>query len=412
MDIIPVRAFNNKKNYNGYGLKFDQFVITANHVVKSNIGELDTNIENYNRLYEVNPYDLCFLINNKNINQDINQDNNQDTIDEIKMLFRKRLYGLEYFKLDEIYQFIESKQEFKIKIDDFDLQIKIIDVVLSNVNSVLYPDIPIIKCSIDYSNKETLNGMSGYMLSYTNKLIGMMLSVSPDNTIDMIPFDIISIIVQNGITSSEFPYLNLKYKKCKIQNEKNEIINALQIINRKTINSFTFKKNTFIVEIEGMKFNNKYKIKFKNTLVDINTYILLTHHISGLTLNESGDYNRFSIEVNKFSTSELSIKTVSFRELNKIKYYNYVFSEINEEYIFEMIKRGNLNIDLNLNTLLESKSHNNIILLNLPKTFNHTNIYFLEKIGNVNIKSINNIKKIKNLKQIVLKDELNNFINL
>jgi hypothetical protein len=408
MDIIQVHAFNDDKNSYGYGLKFDPFVITANHIVKTNIDELDTSIENYDRLYEVNPYDLCFLINN----QDYDKDINNEMIDEIKMLFRKRLYGLDYFRLDEIYQFIESKQEFKIKIDKFDLQIKIIDVILSNVNSIMYPEIPIIKCSIDYSNQKTLNGLSGYMLSYKNKLIGMMLSVSPDNTIDMIPFDIISIIVQNRITSSEFPYLNLKYKKCRIQNEKNEIINALHIINRKIVNDFTFKKNTYIVEIDGMKLNKEYKIEFKNTFVDINTYILLTHHISGLTLNDSGDYNRFSVELNKFSTSELSIKTVSSRELKKIEYYNYVFSEINEEYIFEMVRRGNLNLNINLNTLLESKSQNNIILLNLPKTFDHTNIYFLEKIGNVNIKSINNIKKIKHLKQIVIKDSLNNLVIL
>jgi hypothetical protein len=402
MEVIQINAFNDKVNSFGFGLLFEPYCITLNHIIKG------YNIRDFNELYEINPYDLCFLIrDNINANDDIKMN--------LIQIFRKRIIGLDFYKIDEILQFIESREKFNVSVDDFNFNFRIIDIVCQSVNSIIMPEIPMIRCQI-IGDPFNLNGLSGYTVMKNNKIIGMIKSTVNDEygsvIIDMIPFDIISILIQNEITSSDIPFLNIKYKKCKILNERNEKLNVFQVTNRKVFSDMSFKKDTFIVEVDGMKFNKEFKLKFKNIDVDFNTYVLLKHELDLIILNNNDIYTRHHINVEKITTKKLAIKTVSCSKLKQVRYLNYVFCEINEDFIFEMVKKGlviNKKLNMNLQKLLDSNLENNIYLLNYDTS---DNIYFLNKIGNVNIKYIEMIERYKNPKPITLRDMYDNVINI
>jgi hypothetical protein len=104
----------------------------------------------------------------------------------------------------------------------------------------------------------------------------------------------------------------------------------------------------------------------------------------------------------------MAIKTVSEQFLKKVKYRDFIFVELNEDYIFKLYKDGLMKCEIN--ELLNQK--NTIILLNyeiiIRNNLSSSPIYFVEKIGNTKIKNISVIEKFKNVKQMILKDIENN----
>ncbi len=373
-DNIKKIYINNNKDYSGYGIMIDKYILTLHHVIEG-AKNITINDLSYQLIFYIDEYDIAILSRtNSNIFEFID--------------------ALNYFN-NNIIKIADSEDYCNLYFSLNNIDIEFKEISHSHIKTNLFPSIPVytfnILDDIDYA------GYSGHVVTYKDKYIGLIVMQKQETReLVVLPFDIISMLIKSY-------YVNdMKFYHLPIVLNDNVIVN----------HGFrTLMPHDKIISINGILLND-------NTIFDDNlgikmmydTYILLNNfNILNVV------YMRINKTKNKIYNTKIKLKELNYSNLmlNYREYNNNVvinsleFSELSEEIIIDCI-RNNINIPeidydkiYNKQKMIYIKNISNPKLLKLLESNGMNldkNIYLLSKISG---KKINSIKDINNFKKNV-----------
>lgn len=380
---------NNRPEHNGFGIDFENFILTPYHVIQNNRNIIVDNNE-YIVLLEIDEYDIAVLIKQ-------NQSTSDNNISYFLKLFQEFI-DTQIIKItdinDQFYNDSNNELYKQYYINDL-INFKYIETRHIHLKTNLFPAIPLyvynkIMLDVDYY------GYSGCPLVCLNLYTSLLISERNDNEIIGIPFEIIYKIINTyNNNNNKFYYLPIKLNDESISQKKYKSIN----------------KDDTIMKIDDKKI-------IKNSIFDDYLKIYLSHD-TYILLN---GIKFISIQVHRIIKSKLREFTFSFCT-NELKYsdlfLNYKdtqinnqilksieFSKMSEEYLIDCIHKK-INIpNIDYDNIYNSKKIIYIKTINDPDILKKfiannidisNNIYILSKISKSYISNINDITKYKEL---------------
>lgn len=379
-----------KNIMNGYGIYFDSYVITLNHIIE-NIAfkKYIINKEEYEILFKMEIYDISVLIK---------KDANKNT----KIFLEKfnKFYGeSNIFNFLEITKFEENKL---LSIGNTNINLKYDSISSANITSKLYPPIPLINTTTNISFG--MNGYSGSIVHYKNKIVGLLMSINGNDEYEIIPLYIIKLLINSYINNFLKFYclpFNVELKKSKLHIRNINYI--LEINNSKTI---SLSDKDLILKIDGNIIEDDEYIysDLLDTMISLDTYILLSgkntinmEYIKNSTSEIMSDDIRLN-EI-EFTQTDITLKDTSII----IELFGLQFKQLSEQYLLECIK-NNISIPklsyeykfsdkqiLVLCGLKKNINYNILKILNKHDININENLYRISKISKKDINTIDDI---------------------
>lgn len=322
-----VITLNNNMNTNGYGIIFDIYVITLNHIIE-NINNYDINKEEYDILFRIDIYDIIVLIK-KNKNRNI-----KNFIEQ----FNKFYDNNSIFTFDEILNIDDNTE---LKITNTKLHVNYKNISLLELKSKLYPKIPMLVAESDqliYKNME-INGLSGSIIHIDKKIIGLLTSINQDSEFEILPLHIIKLLIESYV-KNEFKFYCLPINYHQLLDNSNT--NTLYIDKSMTP---ILQQHDIIVKIDGKNIEqNKSKYdEILNVSIPIDTFILL----HGKTYIDIEYKKKMKTKINP---NNLHIDNIRLEELNfnkteiicddvdvDVELFGLKFKQLSEEYLLKCI---------------------------------------------------------------------------
>jgi len=342
--------------YYGKGLKISNYILTLSHIIEDNnfIYVHDTR---YNLLLNIEFYDICVLSSNQESNINI-------FIDELENFIEKNCLKLHNHS---------KYKNTNFKIYNSNHELEFIELNNINLKTYLYPAIPMGIFEIKNMSKKQMielceSGISGSLISKNNKYFGLVVSQNENNSIEIMPFEIIHNIIKTYINNNNnFYYLKLP---------NNNIV---------SINDKPLVRNQIFIQ--------EY-----NFDISLQTYILLFCNEPYVNITKTNN----NTEKNKLYKYNFNNMFLNYKENNlEISIFDFVFKELSEEFL---IKNQQKNIsDINYDNIFNKKKLLYLEKINNKKYCDYidttNNIYVLNKISGHNINKLSDINKyLKNKK--------------
>lgn len=354
----------------GKGIKINEYILTLYHITKDrNIYINKNNDIIYRSIFKIEEYDIDILCTkNKSIDEFI------EKINELKYLNISDLIK------DNIFKVYKS-----------DILLRFIDIKCTELTSTLFPQIPICTCDIYNTeimeNKIDLEGLSGSIIYFNDKIIGLLTSNYNDH-IEILPFEFIIDIIINTH--------NFGRRYCPIIFNNNKIV-------YKTKN---FNKNDIILKIENIPVDENNNVFYRkyNLQIPVSTFILLYYgeninfQIERLVKNTK-KIIKINYKINIFNENML----INFKENNKfIIIKDIIIKELSEEYLKKYVGKKKISsIDDNIYSNKKLLYIERILNMNIDLDYEN-NIYVLNKISGHKINNINQINKYNNQNKCTL----------
>ena len=374
-----------KNIMNGYGIFFDSYVITLNHIIENIVFRKYTiNKEEYEILFKIEIYDIAVLIK-----KDVDK-NTQIFLEKINKFYEES----DIYNFSEISEFNENKI---LSIGDTNINLKFDSISSVNITSKLYPSLPIVISKSDITME--MDGYSGSIVHDKNKIIGLLMSINGNNEYEILPLYIIKLLInsyiKNFLTFYCLPF-NVEVKKSKIDIEN--ITNILEINNSKTP---LLSDKDSILRIDGNVIDEDEYIysDFLNIMISLDTYILLSgknmvniEYIKYSTNSSKTEIISDDIRLHEidFTNTEITLRDTS----TIIELFGLEFKQLSEEYLLKCIKNNILIPELSYNHKFSDKQI--LILSGIKKNINYNILEILNKHGiniNENLYRISKISK-------------------
>ncbi|QKF93774.1 peptidase S1 Pa clan [Fadolivirus algeromassiliense] len=344
----------------------------------------------------------------------------------------------------DIDTFCKKNDIIKLKIDA--KVINIIDTGYDKLKSLNIPIIPRYSLQLikSFDDIYELSGLSGSFIMYNEKIIGIISSIE-NSLLNVIPSNVIMRFINEIKLKSSFNGLCTivgKFQSCDFTKESSyekvygQIIENTYNINynnydyniSKMIPCNTLKKSDIIIEINGMKLNNSFKLydSKMDYYLDFRTYIALNFicgdkiplKIMRSTQKDPNDYTERNIFIYARPLASLRYIPISFNN-NLITIGGFTFIELSEDIINNYINIG-VNIGISFSEYYLKNPYRNdneyiVVLLDIDKTMinntllENTNefgfpliningkIYSMATISKINKRKLQNINEFKKL---------------
>jgi hypothetical protein len=328
--IIPGENTNILNDiFNGYGIFFDEYVITLNHIVNNeNFKEYVINGIEYKILFDIDIYDIVILVK---------ATESMKSIDNFLYKFNRFYENKTVNSLLELYNLSDNQ----LKIGNTNLYLNFIEVSSVQLKSKLYPSIPLVlsKLTNPPQNEADLDGISGSVIHVNNKFIGLLVSLNIDGQIEILPFNVMKLLIESYIKNDK-KYYTLPFNY-------NFIINDINIPNIKYGLNIDKSISTIVYENDKIFNINTYKINENCTIycdslgvnIPLETYVLLCGKNIlpiGYIRNHNIYYETISLNEMNFTNTEITVKD----NLERVILHGLIFKQLSEEHILGCIHRG------------------------------------------------------------------------
>lgn len=362
---------------NGYGIIFNNYVITLNHIIENIYhNEYSINKKEYDILFKIDIYDIIILIKK-------NEDKN------IKLFleeFNKFYDSTKIFTFEEL---LNLDENYKLKIANTDLYLNNKNVELVELKSKLYPKIPILFSIFDLERYKDIEikGLSGSIIHIDKKIIGLLTSINENQEFEIIPMVIIKLLIQSTIKNG-FKFYSLPVNVIQKEDLTLYISNSVSTI---------LQQKDLIIKIDDKNIEENKSIYDSqlNICIPIDTYIILNGKITldieyrKFTKNK----NTFITQVNNIRLQEVDFKQtmISYKDTEKnVELFGLKFKELSEDFLLKCLN-NNISIpDLDYSYKFSDKKI--IILYGYSQYIKHNIIEIFKK---------NNIDINKNLYRLV-----------
>jgi hypothetical protein len=396
----------------GYGLLFNfdgyKCIITCSHIVGKANMRIDVSLEDNTGILRnesckivstFDEYDIAILefTNNKNVKKYsyYNYDEIYDMIKLKDMLEIKNTYIIKHLTIGGI---------INQKISEHIIRVNEIKIESANIKSSLAPKIPMIVVEISVRDRPIdLHGLSGTPLLNSNNIPIGIVSNGIDNMY-CIPMSIICKFVnatkgsmKHAVLSSILLATNVVESMYSSQKVIcHQITNTFELsyegIGKK---KFKFKKHDIIYKINDINFEEDGTV-YNSDIgypLELYTYFMCESlqnkriKLEMFRLNDLGEYKETIQYMHAKSID--SIYNIYMSDTNN--YYswkNYLFTEVSEELIGELLSEKMVSASFLENKTLKDDNGKLVIMIN------NKSVNLIEKIGNKKINSLDDIKKI------------------
>lgn len=377
---------------NGYGVIFNNYVITLNHIIENIYNnEYSINKEEYDVLFNIEIYDIIILIK-KNKNKDIKL---------FLQEFNKFYDSILIFSIEELLNLNENQ---KIKIGNTDIYLTKKNLELVELKSKLYPKIPILLADFDfekYNEHVQINGLSGSIIHIDKKIIGLLTSINDEDEFEILPLHIIKLLIESAI-KNEFKFYSLPVNFIQYED------NVLYI--QKSMSTI-LQQQDLILKIDNTYIEENKSIydSHLNICIPIDTYIILNGKTAlDIEYKRSGkNKNTFITHIDNIRLKEIDFKEtlMTYKDTEKlVELFGLKFKELSEEFLLKCMSKNILIPDIDYSYKFSDKKiiilsgyslnikPNIIEILNKNKIDINKNLYRLVKISKKEIKTIEDVQ--------------------
>ena len=375
---------------NGYGIIFNNYVITLNHIIENIYNnEYSINKEEYDVLFNIEIYDIIILIK-KNKNKDIKL-----FLEEFNKFYDSTL-------IFTIGQLIDLDENSGLKIGNTNLYLTKKNLELVELKSKLYPKIPLLLADFDFEKYKDIeiNGLSGSIIHINKKIIGLLTSINENKEFEILPLHIIKLLIESAI-KNEFKFYSLPVNV--IQNENN----TLYI--QKSISTILQQKDVILkIDDKDIEENKSIYDSKLNICIPIDTYIILNGKTTlDIEYKKWSNKNTFITRTDNIRLQEIDFKEtlLTYKDTEKnIELFGLKFKELSEEFLLKCMNKNILIPNLDYSYKFSDKKiiilygyslnikHNIIEILNKNKIDINKKLYRLERISKKEIRTIKDVE--------------------
>lgn len=391
---IAMIYLTEKYTSTGWGFLCNNIIITASHIVSY--------MEN------------CIVTTSKNKIKHVLDVSNIGFYDISILKLKNNIYSEDIIKYINDINYIDLKNIKKdMVLHSNKNSFTVINIEFRYLKSMLYPRIPLIICSINECI-DNFNGLSGLFVhtdtSFTSPVVGMIVS-SQNNKIEIIPFEIIKILITNYIDKS-IQIFPLVVQNCKIISD--DKIKHCLCVKNSSIHFTTDKKRKFTLNngdiIETIN-NNSFidgKILFNNLLVPFDTYILLNNGNITLSYFPKSSNTPTKIIIDPIYYNQDLFRILTTDNFIRCNCDGLIFAELNEQLIINCNKKNIILPSEIFNSYFKMFTNDRIIVLininsssiNIKKQFADQKIFINDRLNTLPILTRIGNKMIKHIEDI------------